>query len=832
MSRQKLKAPDKKVQKMTKEGVVEKNVSKQTVKRVSKRQAEPDFTDKPKESVFKGKQEQKITKRRRVQTRSPIVKKKAKTVKPADKKQSNKKQSRKKAQRKQIFEESQKKKKTKLRFDEELEVEKLNSQASSFRSAPVASARHLTSKIQNEEGDQESDTASDIIQTGEQSTCSVYQLHSKRREKRKRKQYERTHKLEHRSLRAQAESHYQQRLSKEEKLQRAGAMKRYIQKQHIKRQYIKAYKAEKDGRKAARAGVFFKAQVKRAITFIAGQKKVALTIGAIILLLVVVMNTLSSCTMGSVQVIATTMSASYLTEVEDIEAAELYYTELEAALQKKINNMEAEHPGLDEYRYNLNSIEHDPHVLISYLSAKYEVFTFEQVKSEIEALFEAQYHVKTEQVTEIREETRTVQVGESLGSVVTSGYCNCAICCGSWSGGPTASGVMPTANHTLAVDATNPTIPLGTKVVMNGVIYTVEDTGNLARNGVDFDVYYDTHAAATAHGHQTWEAYLAEGNANTVEVTTTETVEVLNVSLSVTSLQSVVRNRMDAEQKELYDLIYSTRGNLQICTSPIELNWYSYVQSYYGYRINPNTGQRELHRGVEVSVSEGTEVKSGQTGTVAEVGYTETYGYYVVTEDKKGYQLKYAHLQSAAVSAGQEINAGDVIGKTGSTGSVSGSQLYLEFVKDGVYYNPIFFVDPGEGAFGSGAQYDDETVRKLFEEAEKYLGYPYVWGGASPSTSFDCSGFISYVFTSTGVSNMGRLTAQGIYDSCTPVDPADAKPGDLIFFTGTYDGPTVTHVGLYAGDGMMLHCGDPIQYTSIYSSYWQSHFYAFGRPTN
>ena len=116
------------------------------------------------------------------------------------------------------------------------------------------------------------------------------------------------------------------------------------------------------------------------------------------------------------------------------------------------------------------------------------------------------------------------------------------------------------------------------------------------------------------------------------------------------------------------------------------------------------------------------------------------------------------------------------------------------------------------------------------EEAEKYLNYPYVWGGSNPSTSFDCSGFVSYVLTNSGLVNTGRLGAQGLYNVCTPVSRANAQPGDLIFFVGTYDTPGVSHVGIYVGDGVMLHCGDPIQYTSINTSYWQSHFYAFGRP--
>ena len=106
---------------------------------------------------------------------------------------------------------------------------------------------------------------------------------------------------------------------------------------------------------------------------------------------------------------------------------------------------------------------------------------------------------------------------------------------------------------------------------------------------------------------------------------------------------------------------------------------------------------------------------------------------------------------------------------------------------------------------------------------------PYVWGGSSPSTGFDCSGFVSYVFTHSGVYNMGRLTAQGIYDISSPVSPSDAKPGDIIFFKGTYNTPDVSHVGIYVGNGQMIHAGDPIQYTSINTAYWQNHFFAFGR---
>lgn len=123
---------------------------------------------------------------------------------------------------------------------------------------------------------------------------------------------------------------------------------------------------------------------------------------------------------------------------------------------------------------------------------------------------------------------------------------------------------------------------------------------------------------------------------------------------------------------------------------------------------------------------------------------------------------------------------------------------------------------------------EDETFAAMISEAEKYLGYPYVWGGSSPSTSFDCSGFVSWVINHSGWS-VGRLGAQGLYNICTPVSSSQAKPGDLIFFVGTYDTPGVSHVGIYAGGGMMIHCGSPISYASINTSYWQAHYYSFGR---
>ena len=151
----------------------------------------------------------------------------------------------------------------------------------------------------------------------------------------------------------------------------------------------------------------------------------------------------------------------------------------------------------------------------------------------------------------------------------------------------------------------------------------------------------------------------------------------------------------------------------------------------------------------------------------------------------------------------------------------------------------VFGEDYAAGTPGGGEYTDyeippealsDERFAAMIAEAEKYLGYPYVWGGSSPSTSFDCSGFVCWVINHSGVGSVGRTTAQGIFNYTTPIAPSEAKPGDIIFFTGTYDsGSAVSHVGIYAGNGMMIHCGNPISYASVNTPYWQSHFYSYGR---
>lgn len=217
------------------------------------------------------------------------------------------------------------------------------------------------------------------------------------------------------------------------------------------------------------------------------------------------------------------------------------------------------------------------------------------------------------------------------------------------------------------------------------------------------------------------------------------TVTILEVTLTATDLGVVVAGHMNEEQKEIYALYTETHGLTQQFYTPLNLYWYSYVSSYYGYRINPVTGQEQFHRGVDIVVPTGTTVLAAMDGTVTTATYDASYGNYVVIEDSNGYCTKYAHMDTLNVSAGQTVTHGTTIGTTGNTGSSTGSHLHIECLYNGEYYNPLFYFDVGEGTLygespgGGGSpgnvippdSYDDATVQALMEEAARYLGYPY-----------------------------------------------------------------------------------------------------------
>ena len=668
-----------------------------------------------------------------------------------------------------------------------------------------------------------------------------------------------------------------------EGVKHAESVKNAEQKRHFynrffqKKRYKDAYRAARAGKSAGSLGgattitgvenmtvkakIALKEIIKRNRAMFAG-------IGIFALLFLVIAVSLGSCSAsieGAGSVIGIT---TYPSSDEDIYAAENRYAALESALNQQINEMERRHPNYDEYQYNIAEIGHNPYHLISYLTAKYGDWTYSDVENELQSLFEAQYHLNTEGRTETVTETRNVRVGESLGQVVTSGYCNCRICCGVWSGGPTASGAYPTANHTIAVDASNPFVPIGTKVVMNGVEYTVEDTGAFARYGVQFDVYYDNHAAASAHGHQTWEAYIADDTGSQeVTVTSTSTKKILYVTLTNGSFDAVARANLNAEQLIIYNALNTTYGNRNYlwdvnnvtsgyCNCRICCGVWSGGPTASGayptanHTIAVDASNPFVPIGTKV-VMNGVEYTVEDTGAFARYGVQfDVYYDNHAAASAHGHQTWEAYI--ADDNGSQEVTVTSTSTKkilyvTLTNGSfdalaranLNAEQLIIYNALNTTYGNRNYLWDVNNvtsGSGGNGMSYEippealqDEEFARMIREAEKYLGVPYVWGGYSPS-GFDCSGFVSYVINHCGNGwNYGRLTADGLRGVCTYVSPQEAKPGDLIFFQGTYNTSGASHVGIYVGNNMMIHCGDPIHYSNISTSYWQQHFMCFGR---
>lgn len=407
-------------------------------------------------------------------------------------------------------------------------------------------------------------------------------------------------------------------------------VKRFVQKQRIKRQYAKEYrKAQKAGSKGSAAAKKAKDAVsstgQAVITAIKNHKGGLVVIGALVLLVIMVFSSLSSCSVMMEGAMGSILGTSYTSEDPDILQTESNYTALESGLRNELANIENTYSGYDEYRYDVDNIGHNPNELISYLTAKFDAFTPEQVQTELEAIFEKQYSLTTRAETEIRYRTET------------------------------------------RTGTTTSTDPVTGETTTEKYTYEVE-------------VPYEYH--------------------------------ILYVTLRNKGFGTAAVEGLTEEQKERYAATLSMKGNKPYL---------------FGNDIYANE------------------------------------------------------------SAGEDYDI------------------------------------PGEALA-------DPDFAALITEAEKYLGFPYVWGGSSPSTSFDCSGFVCYVFSNSGVHNLPRTTAQGIYNQCAHIAPSEAKPGDIIFFTGTYDSPgPVSHVGIYVGNNMMIHCGSPILYVRTDSSYWTQHFYAFGR---
>lgn len=319
---------------------------------------------------------------------------------------------------------------------------------------------------------------------------------------------------------------------------------------------------------------------------------------------------------------------------------------------------------------------------------------------------------------------------------------------------------------------------------------------------------------------------------------------ILNITLTAQSFTDVIMPRLDAEQMQRYSMLTRVKGNRQYVGSPFNFNWLLYVSDVYGWRVHPITGAKDYHKAADIAVATGTEILAAHDGTVTFAGDNGSYGLVIFIEGEDGVETRYAHCSQLLVTHGQNVKMGDVIAKVGSTGGNTGAHLHFEVLKDGQYLNPLYFaitnddgssfIPPGSPGGAPipgypGAPMDNARFAAMMEEAQKHLGKPYVFGASGPN-SFDCSGFVSYVLAHSIYPGFGRTTAQGLYNICTPVSRDDAQPGDLIFFTGTYNaGRPVTHIGIYIGNGQMIHAGKPVQYASIDTPYWTSHYYAMGR---
>ena len=448
---------------------------------------------------------------------------------------------------------------------------------------------------------------------------------------RKLRQYKKLERLEKKADKDAVDSIFAERMKSDPQ---AGSnfFSRWRQKQAIKKEYAAAKAgaaaAENTAAGTAKAAQGTASMTEKAFQFVQSHSHIIIGNAAVGLLVLVIAGSVSSCSVlinGGGNVV---LGTSYTAEDEDLKGVETDYTKLEDKLRKQIDRIETDHPGYDEYRYNLAEIGHNPYELASLLTVEFENYTRSQVQARLQSIFEAQYELKLEEKVEIRTRKET-RVGYRYNPLTGTG-------------------------HT----------------------YTYQVT-----------VQYE--------------------------------YKILNVTLLNRGVDYVARNSgLTDDQLQRYEVTLECRGN-----------------------------RDDLFAGIAFATPDGA----------------------------------------------------------GSSGEYQDYDI------------------PGEAL-------TDEKFRKMITEAEKYLGYPYVWGGSSPSTSFDCSGFVSWVINhcSNGW-NVGRQTANGLMGKCDIIPKSEAKPGDLIFFQKTYNTSGASHVGIYVGNGMMIHCGNTISYASTETNYWRQHYYCMGR---
>jgi len=587
----------------------------------------------------------------------------------------------------------------------------------------------------------------------------------------------RVKRLTRKTARARANHAYRQLLQENPALKKK-ALARFYHKKRLQIRYAKQAKQAARGVKQG-GTIITKAAAKLkmiAVALVKGNPKVWLILLLAFLLIVILQSCMALLTSVGSGMGGVVGGTSYLAESADIDDVTVLYTEWETDLHYRIIHAERDHPGYDEYRFSIGDISHNPFELLAFLTAVYEDFTLSGVQATLQDIFNEQYQLDFISEVEIRTRTET----------------------------RTGSGTNPDGSS-------------------YSYTYTVV-------------VEYEWH--------------------------------ILNVILTSRPFTDVIMPRMNEEQTEHFHVLMLTKGNRQYLQSPFDFNWLPHVSSLYGWRIHPITGAVSRHWGLDIALPEGTPILSGQDGTVIFAAYSGGYGFLVVIDNGEGLVSRYAHCSVLYVTVGQEVSAGDMIARVGSTGQSTGPHLHLEIIKNGRHLNPLIFTvtnhhldlptpttaeyititvpitanqyltlpivtnhNPPITEFETdpGAPMSAEMFAALLAEAERHLGTPYVFGANGPH-AFDCSSFVCWVFTHSGVYHLPRTTAQGIFNQSTPIPREAAEPGDLIFFTGTFSTTrTVTHVGIYTGDGFMIHAGSPVSYASINTSFWQRHFYSFGR---
>jgi murein DD-endopeptidase MepM/ murein hydrolase activator NlpD len=410
----------------------------------------------------------------------------------------------------------------------------------------------------------------------------------------KERPYQRVAKLERKAAKANIRLNYRKALNDNPKL-KSNVFSRMAQKRKIKREYAKAAQAsaKKGAIAAKKTGAAIGKAGKALIVFVKSHPAVIGIIAGLLLLVFVISSMLSSCTNMAIGGLGAIFSSSHLSEDVDIDNAGIIYTEWETDLRLQIANAETDWPGYDEYRYDIGDIGHDPRVLMAYLTAKFQVFTFSEVESDLREIFDGQYRLEFSPEVEIRART---------------------------------------------VTRTDP------------------DTGE---DYEDIEEYE-------------WH--------------------ILNIILTSSPFANIVLPRLSDDEREIFDLITDTGGNRQYAESPFAFNWLPYITSHYGWRIDPFTGVKAFHTGIDIGVPTGTEVIAAHDGIVSGTVWGSTgYGFQIVITGEKGLQTRYAHLNEILVSEGQEVKRGDVIGKVGSTGESTGLHLHYEVSVNGTVLNPIFF---------------------------------------------------------------------------------------------------------------------------------------------